>query len=245
MTQPQIAYDGQVFEDEAAFEAHINPNIPPELKRVYITKSEGEGDPFVKPGTDPGDNKMVVDPNKFLQDQQLDDIETTPSTGMGLEIGFKTSLGSPEKPADALKPAEGSQVPEKGPISNFLSRLSIVNPVKAMMSGPNWEDDKKLLTGFYETVKNAFKLPGDVYGGKIDPMSPQGIERAFDLAGVAVLGPAPIAAKMADGTLGSFIGVKAKQYDRARLGEAQVMAANGVPTDDIFRKTGWFKGAEG
>src|SRR6185369_6907776 len=68
----------------------------------------------------------------------------------------------------------------------------------------NAKKDVELVKGFYDTVKNAFGLAHDVYGGKIDPMSDQGIERAFDLAGMMVAGPAPVAAKMADGTLGSF-----------------------------------------
>lgn len=252
MAQPEIAYDGQVFEDQSAFEAHINPNIPPELKRVYIYGNE---DKEVKSGTDPGDDKMVVTPQELFRGRELDQTEVDPTTGLGLEIGLKVPstdstmpLGSTEKPAGEFKSPEGSQVPEKGTISNFFDRLSIVNPVKALLAGPNLGEDKAMLTGLYDTIKKAFQLPGDVYGGKIDPMSKQGIERAFDLASFAVLGPAPVAAKMADGTLGSFAGVKSQTFKGQKLndlGHAQVMEAAGDHPDVIWSKTGMARGTDG
>lgn len=37
---------------------------------------------------------------------------------------------------------------------------------------------------------NALKLPGDVYNGKVDPASQEGMNRAFDLAGMLTLGSA-------------------------------------------------------
>jgi hypothetical protein len=36
------------------------------------------------------------------------------------------------------------------------------------------------------TLVDAFKLPGDVYQGKEDPLSDKGIGRAFELAGAVV-----------------------------------------------------------
>jgi hypothetical protein len=93
-------------------------------------------------------------------------------------------------------------------------------------------------------IINALALPGDVLSGKVQPNSPQEIERAADLAGLMVGGPAPVAAKMADGTLGSFAGVKSKLLDKNALAEAQVLTSNGVHPTEVYQKTGFFKGAD-
>lgn len=100
-------------------------------------------------------------------------------------------------------------------------------------------------TGLAESAKNAFTLPGDVLSGKVQPGSSQEIERAADLAGFMVTGPAPVASKLADGTLGSFMGVKSKTFDKNALGGAQVFEGEGMHPDDIWNKTGTFKGADG
>ena len=92
---------------------------------------------------------------------------------------------------------------------------------------------------------DALALPGEVAQGKIDPGSTQAIEKAADLAGLMVMGPAPVAGKMVDGTLGSFAGVKSKTLDKAKLYEAQNMSLEGFHPDDIYNKTGFFRGAEG
>ena len=39
--------------------------------------------------------------------------------------------------------------------------------------------------GIVGSIKRALTLPGDVYTGKTDPMSPEGLDRAMDLAGLA------------------------------------------------------------
>lgn len=45
-----------------------------------------------------------------------------------------------------------------------------------------------MLKGLYETGKSAATLPGDVYAGRVDPMSDEGIKRATDFASVVVPG---------------------------------------------------------
>lgn len=90
----------------------------------------------------------------------------------------------------------------------------------------------------------AFQLPGDVLSGKVQPGSIQEIERAADLAGLMVGGPAPVASKMADGTLGSFAGVTSKTIDKTKLYEAQQMALDKTHPDEIWQKTGFFKGTD-
>lgn len=91
---------------------------------------------------------------------------------------------------------------------------------------------------------SAMALPGDVLSGKVQPGSPQEIERAMDLAGLMVMGPAPVASKLAEGTLGSFAGVTAKGIDKNRLAQAQLLDAKGVHPDTIWEKTGFFRGAD-
>lgn len=204
-----------------------------------------------------GDEKMVVNPDKMQQDKELDEIELS-IDGFGIPISYKAStastmpLGSPTEPAGALKSTGGTQVPEKVPQEEIRPEPYGLNPpdkdfhqtVGDLLFGKGENDIRPALGHFYEQMKNAFKLPGDVYAGKIDPMSPLGIERAFDLAGLAVLGPAPVAKKMADGTLGSFAGVKSKAVDKPSLYLALEAERQGIHQDEIFKGTGWFKGAD-
>jgi len=107
----------------------------------------------------------------------------------------------------------------------------------------------EMLKGFYETAKKALDLPNtptwalDQTTGEIHT-SPQAIEKAADLAGLMTFGPAPVASKMAEGTLGSFAGVRSKGWERSKLGEAQVLEANAASQDEIWNKTGFFRGAD-
>lgn len=93
---------------------------------------------------------------------------------------------------------------------------------------------------------DTFSLPHKVMTGEVPAGSIQEIEKAADLAMTMVGGPAPVAAKMADGTLGSFAGVRARPQaiDKAALYKAQEMEMNGLPKDEIWNQTGFFRGAE-
>ncbi len=186
----------------------------------------------------PDESAFLVDQAKKQQAISIRPVQEPSS------ITFTMPLGSPTEPAGALKPEASTNVPEKPPETNFLGRLSMVNAAKGMLN-PSIEEDKKLLTGFYDTVKKAFSLPGDVYGGKIDPMSEQGIERSADLAGLMVFGPAPVASKMAEGTLGSFAGVKSKTLNKSDLAHAQVLEWNEAHPNTIWDRAGFMRGEEG
>lgn len=107
-------------------------------------------------------------------------------------------------------------------------------------------------------IRSAVTAVGDAYNGTL-PMwaqnpdgsvntSPQAIERASDIASMAVLGPAPVAARLADGTLGSFGGVKAALKDpkmSEKLKTALDMEVVKASPDDIYAATGIFKGKDG
>jgi hypothetical protein len=143
--------------------------------------------------------------------------------------------GGPEKPAGEFNSSSGMEVPENTP----KRELPDINDV------PHHDWIENVIGGLAHAVKSGFTLPGDILSGKAQPGSVQEIERAADLAQTMIFGPAPVASKMADGTLGSFAGVTSKTVDRNALAEAQVLKSNGVHPDDVYTKTGFFQGADG
>lgn len=88
---------------------------------------------------------------------------------------------------------------------------------------------------------DAAALPGDVYAGRVDPLSEEGIGKAADLAGMVMGGAYPAAPR---GAVGVFGGRLAKTADQAALTKAEEMAAAGAPREAIWNDTGWFQGAD-
>lgn len=173
-----IFIDGKQFEDEASVEAAFNPVIPPSLKRVYIRPPSEDG--VVRP--DEGIDDNVRTPGQVWQNQQMDKFETSQDNPLGgIEIGFKTPLEATEKPADALKPEERTEVrPEpyglNPPIREmgFWKALGIERPPEDPEAGKVVIKTKNPLT--------------DITKGDID----RGIEAAMS-AGPGTLGkPKPI-----------------------------------------------------
>jgi len=251
-----IFLDGKEYEDEAHLEMATNPAIPQELKRVVIPTQGGE---VIKP--DESIDNNVVTPDKYQIDKKNanDPGNVYDDQGNIVDYDFSRTLPrmpleSPEKAPDALNlksgitlPAEGQASPEPSnepnAIQRFLSRLSIVNAVKGM-TNPSTGEDVELIKGLWNSAKEAFKLPGEVFQGKIDPSSPEAINKSLDLATFMVFGPAPVAKKMADGTLGSFAGVTSKTLDKNKLYTAQRLEQEGLHPDDIWKQTGFFRGAD-
>jgi hypothetical protein len=95
--------DGEYFDNK--FEAMVG-KFDPSLKRVPIVK-----DPDIADVPVDGDYGMVVDPLVMQQNRQLDQIETDPTTGIGLDVSFKRPLGSPTEPAGAFKSPEATTLP--------------------------------------------------------------------------------------------------------------------------------------
>lgn len=156
----------------------------------------------------------------------------TPPEAPTEPAGALESSGSTETPAEAPKPNSGVIYPEPYGLNPPESTMSF----RPSASG--------ILSGLVRSALSGMALPGDVYQGKVDPDSIQAIERAADLATLTVMGPAPLAKKMADGTLGSFAGVRSKGYDKQALEVAQLGEKRGLTPDEIWQKTGWFKGAD-
>lgn len=98
-----------------------------------------------------------------------------------------------------------------------------------------------LAGGIAQGLLDAAKLPGDVYAGRVDPMSDEGRQRAFDLAGTLVTGGMPMAEA---GAAGIFGGRLAKTADQEALKRAEGMAAGGADRQSIWDRTGWFQGAD-
>lgn len=85
----------------------------------------------------------------------------------------------------------------------------------------------------------------DIFDGRIKPGTEE-YGRTIAEIGINMIGlPAPVASKMVDGTLGSFMGVKSKTLDKAKLYEAQNMKADGFTRDEIWSKTGTYQGPDG
>src|SRR5262249_5164330 len=88
--------------------------------------------------------------------------------------------------------------------------------------------------GFYETGKSAATLPGDVYAGRVDPLSDEGIKRAADMAMMTQLPSAPTVARRA---ASPALGVKqieeqaTKSYEGVREAMSQYRRSKQVPVD--------------
>lgn len=99
--------DGGWYENR--FEAMVGSGATAGLKRVPVYKNK---DPEVFEGIDPGDDEMVVSPEKFTRGRELDQTEVDPSTGMGLDVSFRMPLERPTEPAGALNEESSRVVPE-------------------------------------------------------------------------------------------------------------------------------------
>lgn len=159
------------------------------------------------------------------------------------DLYVKRPLEGSTEPTGALKSSGGTETPDNSEKvkSNYLKALTGTENPKPVL------DILKQFAGEkWENFKNVITAPGDAWAGELDPMSTQGRERALGLAGLMVMGPAPVAAKAADGTLGSFIGVKgAKNLNvHQERGLAQILESKAESPEEILQKTGWFRGAD-
>jgi len=179
-------------------------------------------------------------------------VENVPTTDGTMPPGAST------EPADALKPSGGTETPEK------VAGQDYIYPTPDYMNPPERETPfprprlTEMLKGFYDVAKNASSLTQAPEWG-VDPKtgevhtSTQAIEKAADLAGLMTFGPAPVASKMAEGTLGSFAGVRSRVFysntpESAAMKEkfhtAVNMEMDTAHPDKIWEKTGFFRGAD-
>ncbi len=157
-------------------------------------------------------------------------------------------LQAPEKATDALKDYAATLPPAEAP----KPKRGVWNTLTGNDGGERYQLwPERMVKDLWE----AAKAPGDAMQGKLpmwamDPdtgvikTSPDVIEKMFNLAGAAVLGPAPIAKKMVDGTLGSFAGVRSKTVPKDKIYAANNMELDGLHPDEIYAQTGMFRGAD-
>lgn len=108
----------------------------------------------------------------------------------------------------------------------------------------NWTAPKWV----HEAVKAAL-LPGHAaQGGDYTVGDAFNMATTLEMGGIAAHAPQRAAQRMAGETpradIGIFAGTGAKTADKAALATAQKMAAKGASRDEIWNKTGWFKGAD-
>lgn len=198
-------------------------------------------------------DKQLADQSEINQNETSGDFRSrfdvpTPST-MPLEDARKLTDAFKSRGSTEVPPAEST--PVKG--------LSIVNAFKGMAAGAE-DANVNLIPHIKEGIQSVIdivKYPGDVLSGAKPPpfvqdpdtgelhTSHQAIEWATNTAATMVGAPAPVAAKVADGSLGSFMGVKSKTFDRGKLYEAQNLKSDGIHPDDIWEDTHTFQGVDG
>jgi hypothetical protein len=87
---------------------------------------------------------------------------------------------------------------------------------------------------------NSVQVLDGVMRGQIDHRD--AIPAAFEVASAITLGPAPLARKAVDGSLGIMAGVRAKGAAQTKLTVAGLMEKRGSSPDLIWEKTGWYRG---
>ena len=105
----------------------------------------------------------------------------------------------------------------------MLAKRGYILPLGRTESG----DLRFATPGLAKDIFAAFTLPGDVYAGRVDPMSDEAIGRSFDLAGAVTLGAGAVPMKAGESVL--RMGFKAPGT-RADLAEA--LRAGRLTRDD-------------
>lgn len=185
--------DGSFHED---YTTMVAMSMKP-LTRVIINKP----DVIVPPDVD---SAMVVTPEENRTNRALDDAELDPTTGIGLEVGYRRPLEGPTEPTGALKTELGTPVPDVD-----WGRL---NQPFGEVKSTSKED-----TPVVATAAGGVKITeGDV-------------QQATNLAG---------------SFMGTMAGVRAATLPKPAYELATQAEAQGFSADDIFKSTGFFKGAD-
>lgn len=150
-------------------------------------------------------------------------------------------LGSPTEPAGA------SESIDWGKMNQEFGALTQPRTVVGRLTGSDGKE--RYQTWPEKAVRSAvgaMTLPGDVSQGKVDPSSSVVVDRAADLAGTLIMGGGSAAKAVGvDGTLGSMAGVRAATLPRAAYDLAVDAEKQGFNSQEIFKSTGFFKGADG
>lgn len=199
-----------------------------------------------------GEPQIPEAPRSALSDQLgREDMKIDPNVGRGaLSNGIdqvqgelnQLGIGKGESWADKLTDPE-----------SFSSGTKLGNATSSVLSDKAYGMTVKPAIDAADFIKNI----GDAFQGKpvptwaVDPETGEvhtdlkTIEKSTALAGLLITGPAPVAAKAVDGTLGSFMGVKSATIDKTALYKAQNLEMDGVHPTAIWHQTSTFRGADG
>lgn len=171
-------------------------------------------------------------------------------------VVIRTPSQAPTEPTDALESPASTEIPENTPETNSTAD-SAYKYIGDALYGTGKNDIRPAIQRGIQSVIDMVKYPGDVMSGAKPPPfvqdpdtgeihpSYQAIEWATNTAATMIGAPAPLAAKVADGTLGSFMGVKSATIDKTALYKAQELEMNGAGPSAIHEATGTFRGADG
>lgn len=158
-------------------------------------------------------------------------VESTPSTDSTMPVG------SPTEPAGALKPSGGTEVPGNVPETNFPTPYGLNPPegnaIQSYIKGI--EDNLNSLPETFRNIPEEFSKNMEKSKSKTDD------ERLDEAINVGLsAGPGTMAGVK---SISSLTGV-AKSEALSNLGHAQVLESNGVHPDDIWKQTGFGRGAD-
>jgi len=98
-----------------------------------------------------------------------------------------------------------------------------------------------MASSLYQTGKGAVTLPGDVYAGRVDPLSEEGIQRATDLASLTPLSSLPSVAQRAGTPALTSTGIKdtaSAAYDAVRAHTQDIPLGAPAKLDMMEKLTG-------
>lgn len=127
----------------------------------------------------------------------------------GLPPGFVIDGQQPKADAGGLPPGFVLDKPAAAPVQEDKSYTGGILPFRTDEQGNAHFDSD---AGILGSIKRAVMLPGEVYSGKVDPKSDEGIERALEMA--EVVSPASAAARIGERVLpGPIKAVRKKKIE--------------------------------
>lgn len=136
--------------------------------------------------------------------------------------------------SDAMTHAEGQSADQEGLFERVYQNHGLPRAIRMAAAIP-----QALWDVLGRPIESALTLPRDVAEGRVDPLSPEGIQRAGQMAGVLAGGGMPMAEEDA---LGIFGGIGARAMPPTK--EANALLESGASRDEIYNRTGWFWGPD-
>lgn len=242
-----IAINGQLFKDE--FEYAVNGFDPKEMASTLNQQDVGGGtgaDAYNQPLAD---YKHGVEMDNFVPRRGAQDVQLRRSSEINAPITDPEEDLS-KVPRITVTPKYAEPPPEDRSSGHregdrYYGKLNLSQGLRRITGSDGEERVESWPEKAVRGLISGFMLPGDVAAGTVDPDSAEAKGRAFELAGGMVFGPAPVAGKIVDGTLGSIAGIKSKTANLALYDSARELEKLGQTKDQIWKATGWYKGLEG